>query len=69
MGRIPDLRPSIPLSTGPTLFFAVGPTSWHATHFLYELAPAVRSCATAVPTQAIEITDATNNFLIFISPC
>src|SRR5262245_6915069 len=48
---VPEWRPSSPLSTGPTLFFAVGPTSWHGAHFLNEVAPALRSCAIARPAE------------------
>ena len=31
---VPDLRPSRPLSTGPTLFLAPSPTAWQGRHFL-----------------------------------
>src|SRR6185503_918762 len=42
---VPDFRPSSPLSTGPTRFFASGPTRWQGRHFLNEVSPAARSCA------------------------
>src|ERR1043165_6515453 len=50
---VPDLRPSSPLSTGPTLFLASSPTEWHGRHFLNEFSPAARSCAEA---QALDAT-------------
>src|SRR6478736_9380656 len=48
---VPALRPIMSLSTGPTLFLASGPTSWHARDFLNTSAPSLGSpsCATAAP--------------------
>src|SRR6185295_5397540 len=45
---VPDLRPSSPFSTGPTLFLAPSPTAWQARHLLNEVLPASASCATAL---------------------
>src|SRR5688572_31595004 len=36
---VPAFRPRSPLRVGPTLFFAVGPTSWQARHFLNTSSP------------------------------
>src|SRR5262245_37913955 len=41
----PEWRLSRPLRIGPTLFLAVGPSSWQGVHFLNDVAPAWRSCA------------------------
>src|SRR5262249_60354617 len=37
---VPALRPSRPLSSGPSLFFAASPTSWQGLHFRKEASPA-----------------------------
>src|SRR5437868_12994281 len=49
---VPEWRPSRPLSTGPTLFFAPSPTAWHARHFLNDCSPAATSCAATAPVDA-----------------
>src|ERR1700730_13899214 len=48
----PALRPSSPLSSGPTLFFAPSPTEWHGRHFLNDCSPAATSCAEAAAVEA-----------------
>src|SRR5215510_7923006 len=53
---LPDLRPSRPLSTGPTLFLAPSPTAWQARHLLNDVLPASASCASALEAVAIEVT-------------
>ena len=53
---VPDLRPSSPLSTGPTLFLALSPTAWQARHLLNEVLPAATSCASAADAAANEAT-------------
>src|ERR1043165_10054479 len=60
---VPDLRPSSPLSTGPTLFLASAPTEWQGRHFLNEFSPAARSCAEALPTAAIRIAATAQAFI------
>src|SRR6266852_385368 len=44
---LPDLRPSRPLSSGPTLFLASAPTAWQGRHFLKDVSPAATSWAWA----------------------
>src|SRR3981189_911257 len=51
---MPDLRPSMPLSSGPTLFLAPSPTAWQAMHLLNDVLPAAASCASAGDAAAIE---------------
>src|SRR6185437_5122261 len=53
---LPDLRPSSPFSTGPTLFLAPSPTAWQARHLLNEVLPAAASCASAPVAVANEVT-------------
>src|ERR1700730_14863580 len=48
----PALRPSSPLSSGPTLFFAPSPTEWQGRHFLNDCSPAATSCAEAAAVEA-----------------
>src|SRR5215216_5950236 len=61
---VPDLRPSSPFSTGPTLFLASAPTEWQGRHFLNEFSPAARSCAKALPAGARATTAASANLYI-----
>src|SRR5882672_2849605 len=49
---MPDLRPSIPLSSGPTLFLAPSPIAWQGRHLLNEVLPAAASCASTLVTAA-----------------
>src|ERR1700694_5801388 len=55
---VPDLRPSRPLSTGPTLFLAPSPTAWQGRHFLNEFSPAARSWLNAACVIAARIPPA-----------
>src|SRR5438132_633075 len=52
---VPALRPSRPLSGGPSLFFAFSPTSWHGWHFRNDVSPAEVSCANAAPPEIANI--------------
>src|SRR5215813_2694339 len=55
----------MPLSSGPTLFFASGPTEWHGRHFLNEVSPAARSCASAgAEVTAITAAASTNSLVM-----
>src|SRR5215510_13316208 len=58
---LPDLRPSRPLSTGPTLFLAPSPTAWQARHLLNDVLPASASCASAL--EAAVVAAITNSVL------
>ena len=49
---MPDLRPSRPLSSGPTLFLAPSPIAWQARHLLNDDLPAAASCASAADAAA-----------------
>src|SRR5215471_2617668 len=44
---VPAWRPSSPLSSGPTLFSAPGPTAWQGRHLKKERWPFSTSCAAA----------------------
>src|SRR4029079_1727912 len=55
---VPDLRPSRPLSAGPTLFFASSPTAWQGLHLRKDCSPAARSCAFAIPIVAAIVNEA-----------
>src|SRR6185436_11342243 len=61
---VPDLRPSRPLSNGPTRFLAASPTVWQAAHFLNEVSPAATSPASATPTDPRSTAPATAMVLI-----
>ena len=50
---MPDLRPSSPFSSGPTLFLAPSPIAWQARHLLNEVLPAAASCASAPDAAAM----------------
>src|ERR1700756_3828978 len=50
---LPDLRPSMPLSTGPTLFLAPSPIAWQARHLLNDVLPAAASCAIGAGAVAV----------------
>jgi hypothetical protein len=63
----PAARPLSPLSWGPTLFFAPGPTEWQAAHFLNIFFPASASCAEATAGTATIIQVATTHLSIPIS--
>src|SRR6266404_37909 len=51
---MPDLRPSSPLSCGPTLFWAPSPIAWQAMHLLKAVLPVAASCASALEAAAID---------------
>src|SRR5688572_15038780 len=53
---VPDLRPSSPFNSGPTLFLAPSPIAWQARHLLNEVLPAAASCASAPGAAANEVT-------------
>src|SRR6266581_9206611 len=52
---MPDLRPSIPFNSGPTLFLAPSPMAWQARHLLNDDLPAAASCAIAVEAVAVTV--------------
>src|SRR5262249_32274147 len=62
-----DLRPSSPLSSGPTLFFAPSPTEWHGRHFLNDCSPAPTSCARAVVLEAASTAVISSKVLVMIA--
>ena len=62
-GALPDFRPSIPLSSGPTLFLAPSPIAWHGRHLLNEDLPAATSCASA-PEAAADVAATTRKLRI-----
>src|SRR5882724_12856131 len=63
---VPDLRPSRPLSTGPTLFLAPSPTEWQGRHFLNEFSPAATSCARAPADEPTTMTAANTKCFIIL---
>src|SRR5215216_772468 len=65
---VPDLRPSSPLSTGPTLFLASSPTEWHGRHFLNDCSPAATSWANAPPVEAASTAAISINVLVMMAP-
>src|SRR5882757_11403304 len=69
---MPDLRPSNPLSCGPTLFLAPSPIAWQAKHLLNDVLPAAASCASAAEAtadDAMTISALSISFLIVCSSC
>src|SRR5215216_4777382 len=64
---VPVCRPSMPLSTGPTLFLAPSPTEWQGRHFLKEFSPAARSCADADNADAASM-NAPSAILVIVAP-
>ena len=40
---VPDLRPSSPFSSGPTLFLAPSPIAWQAMHLRNDFSPSATS--------------------------
>src|SRR5215210_7872969 len=64
---VPVCRPSMPLSTGPTLFLAPSPTEWQGRHFLKEFSPAARSCADAGNADAASM-NAPSAILVIVAP-
>src|SRR5436190_12739871 len=69
---MPDLRPSSPFSSGPTLFLAPSPVEWQGRHLLNDVLPAATSCACALDKAAAEhpmrITALKPVFFIVLSP-
>src|SRR3982074_600226 len=61
---MPDLRPSSPLSSGPTLFLAPAPIAWQAMHLLNDVLPAAASCASAADDDAM--TTSAHRVSVFI---
>src|SRR5262249_1777862 len=61
---LPAWRPSRPLSSGPTLFFAPSPTEWQGRHFLNDCSPAATSCAEAAAVEAASANAARTTGLI-----
>src|SRR4029453_7519302 len=53
--NVPALRPSIPLSGGPSLIFASAPASWQGRHHLRKVASV---CAIALPAEATPSNEA-----------
>src|SRR3954447_9008366 len=65
---VPDLRPSRPLSSGPTLLRASSPTEWQGLHLRKDCSPAARSWAFAIPIVAAIINEAkTSDFIMLFS--
>src|SRR3977135_4325162 len=65
---VPDLRPSSPLSTGPTLFLASSPTAWQGRHFLNASPPAATSWAKAAPADAASAAAVSIKIPVMIAP-
>src|SRR4051795_578344 len=57
----------MPLSSGPTLFFAPSPIEWQGRHLLKDVLPAAASCASAADASADEaITTSALNVSFFM---
>src|SRR3981189_2483011 len=66
--KLPALRPSTPLSGGPSLTFAPSPMSWQGEqNRLKTCSPAAASCAKVVPVEAARAIPAITHVLIIFS--
>src|SRR5215471_21489573 len=69
---VPAWRPSRPLSSGPTLFSALGPTAWQGRHLKKERWPFSTSCAAAfcnIAKLAVAAINAATARKVRVIPC
>src|ERR1700722_8708969 len=63
---LPHLRPSIPFSSGPILFWAPTPMEWQARHLRNDVSPAPTSCASAADVDRLNSIAPIQNSFVFI---